>query len=79
MWSSARPRFRRFQCALLLLTGALLTVGVYPTLFADVLDAKDRQMADLVQAKYGSRAARRVIDWRLLVQRAALFQLRVGA
>ena len=70
MWSSARPRFRRFQCALLLLIGALLTVGVYPTLFADVLDAKDRQMADLVQAKYGSRAARRVIDWRLLVQRA---------
>ena len=70
MWSSTRPGFRRFQCALLLLIGALLTVGFYPVLLADVLDAKDRQMADLVQAKYGSRAARRVIDWRLLVQRA---------
>jgi predicted transglutaminase-like cysteine proteinase len=70
MWSSTRPGFRRFQCALLLLIGALLTVGFYPVLLADVLDARDRQMADQVQAKYGSRAARRVIDWRLLVQRA---------
>ena len=70
MWSSTRPSFRQFQCALLLLIGALLTVGVYSVLLADVFDAKDRQMADLVQAKYGSRAARRVIDWRLLVQRA---------
>ena len=70
MWSSTiLANFRRFQCALLLLLGALLTVGIYPTILADVLDAKDRQLADLVQEKYGSRAARRVIDWRLLVQR----------
>jgi len=55
---------------ILFLIGVLLIVGIYPALFADVLDTKDRQMVDVVQAKYGSRAARRVIDWRMLIQRA---------
>jgi predicted transglutaminase-like cysteine proteinase len=55
---------------ILFLIGVLLVAGIYPALFADVLDAKDRQMVDAVQTKYGSRAARRIIDWRMLIQRA---------
>ena len=69
MWSSTiLANFRRFQCALLL--GALLIVGVYQTLLADVLDAKDRQLVDVVNTHFGSRAARSVIESRLLIQRA---------
>jgi predicted transglutaminase-like cysteine proteinase len=64
-----KSNFRQSRFILFLI-GALLVAGIYPALFADVLDAKDRQMVDAVQTKYGSRAARRIIDWRMLIQRA---------
>lgn len=70
MWSLTMMKLFFRQLRGVLLFSAFVVVGGYPALFADVLDAKDRQVVDLVQAKYGSRAARRVIDWRLLIQRA---------
>lgn len=61
---------KRWSRYFLILWGILISGVSYQNLLADALDAKERQLADLVQAKYGARAARRVIDWRLLVQRA---------
>ena len=61
---------KRWSRYFLILWGILISGVSYQHLLADALDAKERQLADLVQAKYGARAARRVIDWRLLVQRA---------
>ena len=56
-------------CALLFL-GVLFLSGSSSFSLADALDVKERQLVDKVQAEYGARAARRVIDWRLLIQRA---------
>ena len=54
----------------LLFLSVLFLSGSSSFLLAVALDIKVRQLADKVQAKYGARAARRVIDWRLLIQRA---------
>ncbi|WP_152536741.1 transglutaminase-like cysteine peptidase [Tolumonas lignilytica] len=61
---------KRFWHSILFLL-ILLCSGInYQQTLADAIDTKDRQLVELVQAKYGSRAARRVIDWRLLIHRA---------
>ncbi len=60
----------RWGWSALLFLGVLFLSGSSSFLLADALDTKERQLADRIQAEYGARAARRVIDWRLLIQRA---------